>query len=877
MRTADEMPIEPWGKLDRGDSRRRLTLVGHCIDVAAVFTILIGLPTMKRRLERLAGRRLDDLDVQRLAVIAFMHDAGKAGAGFYSKGESAEVRSEWLLRSSANVAQSGHTHVVAPLLTSPDYGAYSEALGLDVWADWWDNGRELWLAAVSHHGQPITADSLSPSAVWPTWTCAIAGYRPLHGLRRLHDAARRLWPEAFTASPSEALDDRFTHGFAGLVSLADWIGSNTEHFPYELAAQDEERWPHALQAAQDAVKSIGLDLSCQQASLRDRRPTFGKLFDFEPNAIQEGAATRLEQPLVVLEAETGGGKTEAALWRFARLFAAGEVDALCFLLPTRVAASGIYERLEKFVRRAFPDPETCPSWVLAVPGDLRANGVRGERQPGLAFASVLWPDADVPESRFWAAENSKRYFAAGLAAGTIDQFLLSSLSTGHAHLRAVLSLRSLVVVDEVHASDPYMTRLLRAALARHLSAGGHAMLLSATLTGAARSRLIVDKSVDALARPAAPYPCLSHSAGIDEIRSRRNEEVPSKRLVVTAEDAMRDPSQVAALALTAADRGQRVLVLRNTVAQALATQRALEALAGNDHPALFRVAARPVLHHGRYARADRLLLDRAVAMRFGKEAAESLEPAILVGTQTLEISVDCDADLLITDLAPMDVLLQRLGRLHRHSKRHPIRPGGSSLARAIVLTLASRDLSPLLRKGGARGLGLGPHSAYPNLLAIEACWRAIERREIWEIPHDNRALVETCCDEATLGCMAAEMGSDWLSHMNELTGKALAQRNTAEIVMMDWLQPWSTLAPGELTGNARTRLGLDALTLELPEPWVTPLGQMLKTVDVPAWMLGAVADLPTANLTGAASADELCFDAGGRSFRYSRLGLERLS
>lgn len=868
---------EPWGKLDRKDPTRRLSLVGHCIDVAAVFTALALLPTMRRRLERLAGRVLTEIDLQRLAVLAFLHDVGKAGAGFYSKGVSHDLAAAWRERYAAGQVQFGHTGVIKPLLRDPEYAGHARSIGLDTWGEWWPNARELWLAAVSHHGQPITADTLPQSLRWPTWGAPIAGYEPMKGLARLGRAVRRLWPDAFSEPSTPALADRFTHAFAGLVSLADWIGSNSDYFPYDLGgSQDEARWLPALERAGDALRRIGLDLTPQQTDIAARAPDFEQLFGFAPRPMQRAAGLRLDQTLTVLEAETGSGKTEAALWRFAQLFSAGEVDALCFLLPTRVAASGIYERLANFVERAFPNPTIRPSWVLAVPGDLRANSVTGEREPGLPFPSVLWPDGDTPEDRFWPAENSKRYFAAGLLAGTIDQFLLSVLRTGHAHLRAALSLRSLVVVDEVHASDPYMARLLRAALARHAAAGGHAMLLSATLTGAARSSLIIGKPTGALAQPDAPYPCLSYAGGFDDPEPEARLGPATKRVKASAMDAMRDPERVAALVKNALDHGQRVLVLRNTVGQALATQRALEAQLGADHSALFRVHGHAVLHHGRYARADRLLLDAEVSRRFGRHAARAMEPVVLVGTQTLEISVDCDADLLITDLAPMDVLLQRLGRLHRHKDRHAVRPGGYALAHAVVLTPGTRDLAALLKPGSARGLGLGAKSAYPNLLAVEASWRELECCTVWDIPQHNRALVEACCDEATLRGLAIELGGPWPDHINELVGKAAAQRNTADFATMNWLQPWDELAPGELTGQARTRLGLDALNLDLPESWVTPLGQTLKHLDIPAWMLPAEPHPLVAALARHRDPQVLSFEAGGKQFSYSRFGLERL-
>ncbi|MFT7721620.1 MAG: type I-E CRISPR-associated protein Cas7/Cse4/CasC [Roseateles sp.] len=844
--------IEPWGKLQRDDSSQRLSLVGHCIDVAAVFSALLALPTMRRRVEALAGRVLTDQDVERLTVLCFLHDVGKASAGFYAKSLPKPDVQAWQRAFGVPDSQLGHTHVVAPLCAGGDFEPHQQALRLWEWCGWWPNAIELWLAAVSHRGQPITLQAMTSTAAgrWPTWTAPVAGYEPLQGLRRLGEAITRLWPRAFEGGPGLAWPSGLVHAFAGLVSLADWIGSNTDHFDYGFAAQDESRWAPARGRAARALCEIGLDLAAARADLATRRPGFQVLFDNPPRPMQEAAATRLDERLVILEAETGSGKTEAALWRFTKLFEAGEVDALSFLLPTRVAAGGIYERLQGFVERVFPNPATRPAWVLAVPGDLRANGVQGERQPGLPFAGVLWPDSVSPESRFWSAEHSKRYFAAGLLAGTVDQFLLSALQTGHAHLRGALSLRSLVVVDEVHASDPYMTRLLRAALARHAAAGGHALLLSATLTGAARSTLLaagqpvrrrggfhrLPAPPEAWARRDAPYPCLAHAQGLDAADPAAVASAPNKRVRCVLLAALGDPAQVARRARAALERGQRVLILRNTVGLALATQRALEAELGPDHPALFRVAGHVVLHHGRYAREDRRRLDAAVAERFGKGAVASREPVVLAGTQTLEISIDCDADLLITDLAPVDVLLQRLGRLHRHAERHPLRPGGHDVAEAVVLVPDRRALDPMLRPGGARGVGWGARSAYPNLLAIEACWREIEAGREWLIPQDNRRLVEAGCDGEVLRQLADSLGAPWPAHWLDLQGKASGQRTAADVVTLDWLRPWAEAAPGELQAEARTRLGLDAFRVVLPEPWVTPLGQVLTALDLPAWM-----------------------------------------
>jgi CRISPR-associated endonuclease/helicase Cas3 len=891
---------EPWGKLDRNAPERataaRLSLVGHCIDVAAVARALMELPTWRARLQSLAGREFTATDLDRLTVLAFLHDVGKAGAGFHSKGLSDAERAAWLRRVHNDTGQLGHTRVVAPLLRhDASCKDHREALGIEQLQAWAAPDplalmaiMDLWLAAVSHHGEPISYVSLTDGAApWghATWTVPIAGYDPLHGLCQLRDAAHSLWPLAYAdRQPMPEPRPPLIHAFAGLVSLADWIGSNTEHFPFDLGPQDAERWAFSQAAAQKALRDMRIDLEATRVDLRARVTDFFSTFGFEPTKAQTAAA---EAPLpspVVLEAETGSGKTEAALWRFKHLFERGEVDALCFLLPTRVAATGISQRLQRFIDKLFPDPALRPNAVLAVPGYLRANGKEGK---WLAPFTVHWPDQELGDPLFWAAENSKRYFAAAAAAATIDQFLLSTLQTKHAHLRASVLLRSLVVVDEVHASDPYMRTLLLSALRRHLAAGGHALLLSATLTSDLRQELLAaaprpkPKGFGQPRLPVSPplpddYPRVS-APGYDKTFGPIAQH---KRIRRELRPWMRDAEQVALRAAQAAQAGARVLVLRNTVRQAVATQQALEALLGLDHPALFRCQGVVALHHGRYAFADRQALDLEVGRRFGKDAAESREAVVLCATQTVEISVDCDADFMITDLAPMDVLLQRLGRLHRHAKRSGFRPGSFAEPQCVVLVPPEDDLAPLLKRGGARGLGLGANSAYPDVLCLQATLRALRDEAsfpVLDIPTHNRELVERTCSRRALGALAEELGGPWQDHANDLYGKSSAQRSAAHLACTDWQAPWHAAVANELNPEAKTRLGLDGIELELPAGLASLFKHLIDRLTVPAWMLPS---WPAGEKPAVPAVEELQslegglkFSVRGQPFRNDRHGL----
>lgn len=893
-----------WGKLERnvpsGMPRSSLSLTGHSLDVAAVVASMMALPTWRRRLERLAGRPLSEVDTTRCVVLAFLHDVGKAGVGFQAKAWDEPTQSAWRRSNMCGRDQQGHTRVVAPLLGfAPEFEALRDALGVERirrWGGPLDTEQyavvELWLAAISHHGDPIAFDGdMQAQASTPhaTWTSTAGSYSPLQALHELRQTAEAIWPQAFDPNaPALRPTQAFIHGFAGLVSLADWIGSDTRHFPFDLGSQGASRWPLSVDAASSALRAMRIDVEEIRADLRLRSPSFQQVFGFSPTTVQEAAAELPRVSPVVLEAETGSGKTEAALWRFKTLFEAGEVDALCFLLPTRVAATGIAARLDEFVRRLFPDERLRPNTVLAIPGYLRANAVDGQ---WLAPFTVQWPDRKDGDPLFWAAENSKRYFAAAAAAATIDQFLLSTLQTKHAHLRGSVLLRSLVVVDEVHASDPYMRALLVKALQRHQAAGGHALLLSATLTHDLREELLRTAHVVTLgsrglgARRLTPtptsapqvkdYPCITAPGTVRTF----GPNLRHKRVQHSLQPWMREPQAVARCAMAAVQAGARVLVLRNTVRQAVATQQAIEELLGADHPALFRCNAVVALHHGRYALPDRQALDARVGEMFGKSARHDRQAVLLCATQTVEISVDCDADFLITDLAPMDVLLQRLGRLHRHADRSGFRPPSHQAPRCVVLVPPDQDLSGLLH-GGATGLGIGRRSAYPDLLTLQATLNALndaQRFAALDIPSDNRELVERCCGRPSIQKLADLLGGAWPAHLQELQGLASAQGSAALYQCIDWSQPWREAVPGELTTEAKTRLGLDSIEVDLPAHTRSPFGYELERLNIPAWMLPKLRDLDDAQPPAVEGlveeADGLRFIVCGQGFSYTRRGL----
>ena len=380
----------------------------------------------------------------------------------------------------------------------------------------------------------------------------------------------------------------------------------------------------------------------------------------------------------------------------------------------------------------------------------------------------VWWDGHYDNERPWASENPKRYLSAQIAVGTVDQAMLGALRVKHAHMRAAGLARNLLVVDEVHASDTYMSVVLEALLKAYLGAGGYALLMSATLGSVARRRWLSAGRADAGgvegALPMdeaikAHYPAVSTMASGGEKVGAAGENSQEKTVDIKAAPEMQYFEAVARRALTAARAGAKVLVVRNTVAYAIGTQRAVEPAAAGDRSLLFACRGRPTLHHGRFAAADRRLLDTQVELLLGKERGAG--GRVVVGTQTLEQSPDIDADLLITDLCPVDVLLQRIGRLHRHAGRD--RPKGYDATTCVVLTPDGADLSPLLtRRPDANGLG--PYGYVHGDLRV--------------IPHGT-----TSCDPAYLQWLG---GGGALRHIDIVCPDCQGRINLGSAYSRDW-------------------------------------------------------------------------------------------
>lgn len=892
-------PTNFWGKLDCGENGDVSwhPLVHHCIDVAVCVEALCNKTLLGAKLAHFAG--IDSLDsqmVQRLAALAMLHDVGKFFVPFqiapFSDGRCRD-----------------HSHVKAGLrLLDPEEGGefwiekvlpklYCEEK-IDLLCDWIPETVQLLLlrTILCHHGALWSRRGFDCGVFIETaWRDERRGLCAASGIQHLFDSMKQAFPAAF-ANDGKPLPDKFAfvHAFGGLLMMADWIASDRRFFEFSTRL-DDDRAEWARMRVGYALKMIGFDVSETRTGLPSTPISFNMIsgYDRPRPAQRETMALPLEAvgSVVVVEAETGSGKTEAAVMRFLRLFEAGLVDGMYFALPTRTAAKQIFGRVVEIVRKLGEHSTgEWPAVIQAVPGYIAADDRKGVRLPKF---EVLWAeDANGNDVRFrfrgWAAEHPKRYLGGAIVVGTIDQVLLSVLRINHSTMRGSSLLRHLLVVDEVHASDTYMTYLLVALLKRHvILARGHAYLMSATLTADLRDRLLALQVAGEVATVEeairVDYPLVSYRAAGSPIRRPcsvpEGEPSVSKCVQVELKPWVDRADEVAQRALVAADAGACVVVIRNTVGDCLDTQGQLEKLAraSGQQNLLFSLQGEPVPHHSRYATEDRQCLDERLEEVFGKTRVAG-RGCVVVATQTIQQSLDIDADFLITDMCPMDVLLQRIGRLHRHFDRGE-RPPGFERASVVVLTPIERDLTSLLpgqkRKKNRNTHGFG--TVYVDLRSIEATWRVLEERVDFSVPRDSRFLIEKSLHPAILDEVSSELGEAWSRHWQDLWGRVFQESQLANECILDWSQGLErkVFVNENLSERILTRLGENDRQLSFKPAAIGPFGIPVHNLIIPAWMAKGLSSEDDVVTNVERLPSGFRFSLSGQDFSYDRLGLRR--
>ncbi len=450
---------------------------------------------------------------------------------------------------------------------------------------------------------------------------------------------------------------------SGLLIMADWIASNTEYFPLISvdSCGDPAMYPTRVEKA---WAKLALPEAWSPQTYVMDGDWFVNRFSFYPNAVQNvmlRAANEGHGGIYILEAQMGVGKTEAALAAAEVLASKLSCGGIYFGLPTQATANGIFQRLVLWADKQAEDTQ------LAI---RLAHGMAELNEDYRAFfrgAARVDEDGDNEERLIvhpWF-NGRKQALLANFVIGTVDQLLLAALKQKHVMLRHLGLSGKVVVLDECHAYDAYMNQYLERALNWLGTYRIPVIMLSATLPEEQRKRLI---EAYLNGRPDIEpegwttnrgYPLVTWTDG----RAVKQETVGTKengrrvRLKQTGEE------QLIPLLRNAASVGGCCGVIVNTVRYAQELTKTIQDAIPE---------AEVMLLHSRFMAPDRADRERELLRRIGKySTAESRRSLIVVGTQVMEQSLDIDLDMLVTQLCPMDLLLQRIGRLHRHERERP--------------------------------------------------------------------------------------------------------------------------------------------------------------------------------------------------------------
>ncbi|ELY2906624.1 CRISPR-associated helicase Cas3' [Cronobacter dublinensis] len=652
-----------WGKARQGENHQGgeyHLLQWHSLDVAACgYVMVIENRFNAASLFAALGIHERETAATFFAWLLCWHDIGKFSRLFQQK-----YSHEALDHGQRDVSDSHHHHTVTGTWLWRHHLGDTAAQSVTGPLSARERKRVLdrWIPTVmGHHGKPVSYENCHNDFLAEDIEAAQAFARAVQTLfpavtlpQAWNDAS---WRESFL--PQSWL-------VSALVVLADWVGSGNHFFPWVAGEMPLARyWARAVAQAQNALRLL--------PPASDVSPFKGidTLFPFitAPTPLQQHAlelTINTSGPhLFILEDVTGAGKTEAALVLAHRLMAAGQARGLYIGLPTMATANAMYARMERAWLRLYREG-SHPSLVLA----------HSARKLSASFNASLWASELLPNesgdeaSAFegcaaWFAGSPKKALLAETGVGTLDQAMMAVMAFKHQNLRLLGLNDKVLIADEIHSYDAYMSHVVEKLVETRARYGNATILLSATLSQTQRDRLIAafykglntTRESPRLGPDDYPWVTHLHAQGIDGQRVATRAQV-QRRVGI---GWMADEAACLDKIERVAREGGCIGWIRNSVDDAV-----------NSYRELIRRGNIPeeniILFHSRFAFIDRNKKEEATLEWFGKENAVNRSGKVIISTQVIEQSIDIDLDYLISDLAPIDLLIQRAGRLQRHTR-----------------------------------------------------------------------------------------------------------------------------------------------------------------------------------------------------------------
>jgi len=680
---------------------------------------------------------VDTLEASRwVPFLIASHDIGKLHPGFQQKIHPA--RSIVLDQSKLPLIDERDLLVTGKGTFGFDHGLQS-VLVLEQWlkerCDSPSIAKPLARAVGAHHGRFHPSRALQPHR---------AAYKKYdtQGWSSVQDLALDWLANEFGVVPPLSANptniSALVLALSGFTSLCDWIGSSAEDFPPTGDLIGPLNYcSYSRARAGIAVKRRGFKVQerLRTAFKENKQSSFARLFPSTPNArpvqlaVIETVGVNTSRPnLMIVEAPMGEGKTEAALW-----WAAAAQSETCrgvyLALPTQATSNAMYSRFRNTLRAVSDGEETPKVHLVHSAAALMDNRLTPNTQG-------KEDNAEAIDAEGWFTPR-KRTLWATYAVGTIDQALMAALAVKHGFVRLAGLATKAVVIDEVHAYDVYMSKILERLLRWFAELGTPVALLSATLPSNRRAALVSAYSgteVGGLGSTAYPLLTLVERSRqplyVEPTVSSRSLSIQLERRIDPGDDDVAMRGFAAAL-IDRVGEGGCIAWIQNTVDGA---QRAyvalLQEMAARSEPSI-----EIHLFHARFLMVDRQRIESEVVERFGPRSAHRPARAIVVATQVIEQSLDLDFDLLVSQFAPIDLLLQRIGRLHRHASTE--RP--PSMGQPLLLLLIPNVIERRPRFGVSERI-------YDRFVLLKTLL-ALEGSDRIELPGAIRPLVELVYDD----------------------------------------------------------------------------------------------------------------------------------
>jgi CRISPR-associated endonuclease/helicase Cas3 len=706
----------PYAKTNPENREEVHLLLYHLIDVGQVTLIMwqyVLTDSIRQRLAQILNLSIDNTG-RLLAFLSALHDLGKAGPAYQKKYAPAWLK-EVLHKAGLKLDGLGRafdkTFPHGIVTTWALKTILPEILQMER-----RYAQKIAISLGGHHGiwpPPRATDHLEDDKNW--------------------DALRRdlVWElQAVFSPPVEVLatasipdQNTFFTILSGLVTVADWIGSrNNERFGFIEKPVPTRRYAEqSILHAKAELVELGWIGWRPTGESRDFSETFAYLNFTELRPVQQAvieAAKSLEPPtLLILEAPTGLGKTETALYLADCWLEQEKGRGLYIAMPTQATSNQMFDRVKEYLENRYPKEFVNLHLVHG-----QANW--SDKMKEIELQGVGDSIADGIAAMAWFKPR-KRTLLAPFGVGTVDQTLMSILQTKHFFVRLFGLAHKVVIFDEVHAYDTYMNTLFHHLLEWLNAIGTSVIVLSATLPVETRRAMVKAYTGQELIDNETAYPALT----IANMASQKTLTLPEPKSFSIQLDwsVGRGPAQIVEFLKSNLVKGGCAAVICNTVGRAQDVFRTIrEARIVPDDDL--------ILFHSRFPPIWRKEIEEKVLDKFAKNGQRP-KKAIVVATQVIEQSLDIDFDLMITDLAPVDLVLQRAGRLHRHMENERY-----GLPRWLVITKPEKDEVGLLDFEADKWV-------YAPYILLRS-YLILHQRSQLSIPGDTKEIIEAVYDDA---------------------------------------------------------------------------------------------------------------------------------